>query len=315
MPRLSPCYKMLWGPGIMPLIHVNAGEMPCAGTLAAGTGPVVIMVHGFKYTPGHASECPHRHIFALTPERECFKVVSWPRGLGFDGNRADEGLAIGFGWQARGTLWRAYAEAARAGADLAALIGAIRQAAPGRPVHAIAHSFGARVVLSAMPHLEPGALGRVILLAGAEFGDHAARALQSPAGQRAEVINVTTRENDLYDFLLECLISAPAPGDRSLGLALPTGANVLTLQLDDPETLDVLGSAGFDIAAPAARICHWSPYTRPGALAFYGALLRQPERLTLAQLRAALPENAAPRWSRLMPELRLPLPSGRKPSF
>jgi hypothetical protein len=90
---------------------------------------------------------------------------------------------------------------------------------------------------------------------------------------------------------------------------------VLTLQLDDPETLDVLGSAGFDIGAPAARICHWSPYTRPGALAFYGALLRQPERLTLAQLRAALPENAAPRWSRLMPELRLPLPSGRKPSF
>lgn len=299
----------------MPLIHVNAGDIPPAEGLATVTGPVVIMVHGFKYAPGHASECPHRHIFALTPARDCFKVVSWPRGLGFDGTRPDEGLAVGFGWRARGSLWRAYAEAARAGADLAALIGAIRRAAPERPIHAVAHSFGARVVLSAIPLLEPGALGRVILLAGAEFGDHAARALQSPAGRCAEVINVTTRENDLYDFLLECLITAPAPGDRSLGLALRTGANVLTLQLDDPETLDVLGGAGFAIGAPAARICHWSPYTRPGALEFYGALLRQPERLTLAQLRAALPERAAPRWSRLVPELRLPLPTGRKASF
>jgi len=210
-------------------------------------------------------------------------------------------------------LWRAYREAARAGAALAATIRALRIRVPDRPVHAIAHSFGARVVLSALGHLEPGALGRVILLAGAEFGHHAAEALATPAGRAAEIINVTTRENDLYDFLLECLIAPPARGDRSLGLALPSGANVLTLQLDDPDTLAVLRGAGFGIAPPAARICHWSPYTRPGALPFYGALLRAPERLSLAQLRAALPERAAPRWSRILAEI--PLPMGRKASF
>ena len=302
----------------MPIIHVNAGDgLP--PTLSPDDthddcGPVVIMVHGFKYAPGHATECPHRQIFALAPERACFKVVSWPRGLGFDGQDAREGLAIGFGWNARGSLWHAYAEAARAGAALAQLVAALRQQAPHRPVHVVAHSFGARVVLSALSHLAPGALGRIILLAGAEFGHHATAALATPAGRTAEIINVTTRENDLFDALLEWLIPAPARGDRSLGLALASGPNVLTLQLDDDRTLDVLRGAGFAIAPPVARICHWSPYTRAGALRFYARLLREPERLTLAQLRAALPERAAPRWSRLAPALRLPLPIGRKAS-
>ena len=150
----------------MPLIHVNAGphgpelhdrsgdvrdHLP--GVLA-GDGPVIVMVHGFKYAPGHPSECPHRQIFAREPARASFKVVSWPRGLGFDGRDAGEGLAIGFGWNARGSVWRAYAEAARAGAAFARLVAGIRAAAPHRPVHAIDHAFGAGVVLSALAELD-----------------------------------------------------------------------------------------------------------------------------------------------------------------
>ncbi|WP_297767322.1 alpha/beta fold hydrolase [uncultured Roseovarius sp.] len=310
----------------MPLIHVDAGtdapelhDLP--GTLGemlpdllVGKGPVILMIHGFKYAPGHAHECPHRHILSLSPERECFKVISWPAGLGFGQETRDEGLGISFGWHARGTLWQAYAEAARAGERLAQLVTLIRRLAPARPIHAVAHSLGARVVLSALPHLQAGTLGRLILLAGAEFGRRAAEALETPAGRSAEVINVTSRENDFYDFLLECLIPAPARGDRSLGLALPKGPNVLNLQMDHPGTLRALRRAGFEVANPTARICHWSPYTRPGVFPMYQKLLRNTEQLPLAQLRAALPDRPAPRWSRLMslPEMRLPLPSGRK---
>ena len=83
--------------------------------MLTGDGPVIVMVHGFKYAPGHRSECPHRQILSLDPVRDCFKVVSWPRGLGFGRGAPDEGLGIGFGWNARGTLRQAYAEAARAG--------------------------------------------------------------------------------------------------------------------------------------------------------------------------------------------------------
>jgi pimeloyl-ACP methyl ester carboxylesterase len=179
-------------------------------------------------------------------------------------------------------------------------------------VHAVAHSLGARVVLQALPHLPAGAVGRLILLAGAEFGGRAAEALDTPAGRCAEVINVTSRENDLFDFLLECLIPPPVRGNRSLGLALPSGPGVLNLQMDHPGTLAALRGAGFEIGAPMTRICHWSPYTRPGALAMYDRLLREAAQLPLAQLRAALPDGPTPRWSRLLPRPAfLPAPGAR----
>lgn len=313
----------------MPLIHVNTGPTgpvlhdgagdPALALpgLLRGRGPVILMVHGFKYAPHHATECPHDHIFSLAPERRCFKVRSWPAGLGFDTGAVDEGLGIAFGWPARGNIWRAYAEAAKAGAQLAQLITMIRAVCPDRPIHAVAHSLGARVVLSALAHLPKGALRRLILLAGAEFGQRAAAALDTPAGRGVELINITSRENDFYDFLLECLIPAPRRGDRSLGLALPAGPNVLNLQMDHPGTLGALARLGFAIAPPAARICHWSPYTRPGVFPLYSSLLRRGPDLPLCAFRAALPCVPEPRWSRLLtlPELRLPLPMGRKPSF
>lgn len=313
----------------MPLFAVNAGpDGPVphdrSGALRVllpplleRPGPVILMVHGFKYAPGHATECPHRHIFALAPERDSFKVLSWPGGLGFGKGHAEEGLAIGFGWQARGSVWQAYAEAARAGAALAELVAMINAASPGRAVHAVAHSFGARVVLNALPHLPENALSRIILLAGAEFGRRAAEALATPAGRSAEVINVTSRENDLFDFLLECVITPPRRGDRSLGQSGALAPNVLDLQMDAPETLAALHRLGFSIEAPKARICHWSAYTRGGVFALYNSLLRDAAHLPLGVLRNAMPGAASPRWSRLLtlPDLGLSLPMGRKPSF
>ena len=53
----------------MPLIHANAGEAAPEARDLQGEGPVVIMVHGFKYAPDHARECPHRLIYALAPAR------------------------------------------------------------------------------------------------------------------------------------------------------------------------------------------------------------------------------------------------------
>lgn len=315
----------------MPLIQINAGpdgpelhgtSRPIAPVLQralGGAGPVIIMIHGFKFRPGHPDACPHGHILSLTPAKACRKALSWPRALGIGQGDPDEGLAIAFGWDARGTIWQAWRRAARAGAALAALLAAIHRIDPARPVHALAHSLGARVILRALcePGLPSGSLSRAILLSGAEFGSHAAEALYGEAGRQAEIINVTSRENDLFDFMLERLIAPPVRGDGALGFCLPDAPNALTLQLDHPQTRTALAQAGFPISAPRGRVCHWSTYLQPGVFDLYRALLRRADDLPLPHLRAALPERYDPRWSRLRawqpPSAALPM--GQKASF
>ena len=269
-----------------------------AAAIAGGSGPIVIMVHGFKFAPGQGDDCPHRHILSLDPQVRHRKALSWPRALGL---RPDDALrAIAFGWEGLETVRRAWDNAGRAGRALATLIDRLRLVAPHRPVHALAHSMGARVVICALAHLPGPALRRVVLLNPASYQSHARNALASPGGAAAEVINVTTRENDLFDQLLEWTIPPQHPGDRSLGAGLPEQHNLITLQLDDPRALQAMARLGHAIAPARARICHWSTYLRPGAFDLYRALLTTPEALPLDRLRLALPPDQQPRWSRLM---------------
>ncbi|REC57563.1 alpha/beta fold hydrolase [Rhodosalinus sediminis] len=288
-----------------PQLH-GLGEAPGALLAEAvrGTrGPVVVMIHGYKFVPGHPVRCPHRHILGLEARRDCWKAVSWPRALGFAGASAEEGLGLAFGWHARGTLWEAWRRAEAAGVALAQVVEVLRAAAPVRPVHVVAHSLGARVALAAMTRAAEGAFGRVLLLAGAEFAGAAEAALAAPGGRGAELVNVASRENLPFDLMLEALIAPARPGDVTLGRGLAPGPRRATLRLDDARTLAALAGRGFRVAPPARRICHWSAYLRPGALDLYRALLRAPERVPLAALatasgrasgaRAPLPSPAA----------------------
>lgn len=257
-----------------------------------GPGPAIIMLHGYKYAPGHPTHCPHMKIFSETGK-------GWPPALGFNRGSADEGLGIAFGWYARGMLWEAHRRAADLGHALAALIEMLRTAAPERPIHLIAHSLGSEIALSALPHVRAGAIDRVVLLTGASFSSRAQDSLRSPAGAAAEVFNITSRENDLFDLAFERMVSAPRQGDRAVGQGLDL-PNTTNLQLDCPDTLSVLDGLGLPIAASQRPICHWSSYRRPGVMALYTRLLRDPESLPQADLARLLPANAAPRWSRLM---------------
>ncbi|MHC0053215.1 alpha/beta hydrolase [Actibacterium sp. D379-3] len=309
----------------MPLVQVNAHKslpFPAAGgdlqaDLARALhdvppgAPVVILLHGFKFSPFRPGKSPHGHILSLTPDRDTPKVISWPRHLGFSGTRPDEGLCIAFGWEASGHIWRAYGEAARAGAALARLTAAIRTLRPGQQVDLLAHSLGARVALSALPHMAPGTLRRAILMAPAELSSRAGALLDTPAGHMAEFLNVTSRENDLFDFLLEGVIVPHRPRERSLGHNAPLHPNWCDLQIDHADTLETLARLGHRIAPPARRVCHWSPYLRPGMFGLYRAFLDGSLPL------AALPRARSPRWSRLLapPRTAFPLPfAGKAPS-
>lgn len=264
--------------------------------LPAGV-PLVVMVHGFRYAPGDKTNCPHRHIFSNNPPQDDWTAISWPRHLGLTGAR---GLSLGFGWRGRGWFVAVSRRALVAGRALAELAAMVQDLDPGRPFDVIAHSLGARVALSALPHAAPGDFRRLILLAGAEARGPAEAAMASAAGRAVQVVNVTTRENDLFDFLFEWL--AVAGLDTAIGQGLRrTPANWLDVQIDQDATLMALTRLGYPLPPPPARINHWSPYLRPGVFALYRALLDG--SLPMATLRAALPNSRDRRWSRL---LRLP---------
>jgi hypothetical protein len=252
--------------------------------------PVVAMIHGWRYAPGIVADCPHGSILSLDPPAGDRRAVSWPRHLGLDGQA---GLGIALGWPAKCDPWRAHLRAARTGQALATIARRVH-ALSGRPLQVIAHSMGARVALAALPLVDPGQISRIILLAAAETRARALAALSSPAGQRVEVINVTTRENDLFDAFFEWGIHLGLRTSigQGLGQAQPGWHD---LWIDQPRTLVGLAALGHPLADPPRRICHWSPYLRPGTIALYRALID-------GQLAATdLPRHRpARRWSRLI---------------
>ena len=293
-------------------LHLHRSQQPIDSILERTRqieGPVIVMTHGFKYSPQNAETCPHRHILSLDPERMPWLPPSWPRALGFGEGRRNEGLGIAFGWHGRGALWQAHKRAQEAGQALADLVSRLRRLNPHRPVHILGHSMGSEVALGALPHLSPGDVGRIISMTGASYHSRAVEALSTPAGHQAEFLNITSRENDLFDFLYECVIAPPRRGDRTIGAGLEA-PNALTVQLDCHDTLEHLACLGAPITAPTHRVCHWSSYMRPGVLRLYRDLLRDPDRLSLASLKRGLPDHVSQRWSRIwaLPRTTRPLP-------
>lgn len=294
----------------MPILRLNAGPdglalhgspapaRPALRSAAAGKGPVIILIHGFKYDPSASHFCPHSRIFGRTPHPESTHHTQWLRALGFACGHANEGLAIAYGWRARGNIWRAQRSALAAGVALADAIRTIREIAPHRPIHAITHSMGSEVAFEALHHLPAHAVQRIVAITGASYASVVRAAMETPAGRTAELLNVTSRENDVFDAMFEHLIARKTPNDRAMGsgLELP---NAVTLQLDCQKTLAALTRFGGYIHAPKRRVCHWSGYTRPGALQFYARALRHSDDVMLHALQDALPGASSPRWSRM----------------
>ncbi|MEP4249329.1 alpha/beta hydrolase [Tateyamaria sp.] len=311
----------------MPILRVNAGHEglaingspACARSVisgaAIGTGPVIILIHGFKYDPENAARSPHTGIFGTPKHPVRARKAQWLRPLGFGTGNADEGLAIAFAWRARANLWQAECAAHVAGRRLAEVIALIHRRSPARPIHVISHSMGSEVVFEALKCLPAGAIARIIALSAASYSSRVVTAMQTSAGQKAQLFNITSRENDVFDFIYEWLVAPPKTGDRAMGLGVDL-PNAVNIQIDCARTLAVLAHFGGHIAPPSGGMCHWSSYTRPGVLPFYGRILRCPETVSLTGMQKMLPKHVARRWSRivLQPRMAKGLPAVQSPA-
>ncbi len=289
---------------------------------AGPAAPVVVLIHGYKFDPSsiRPQDDPHRSLFAHRPDAQGRKLRSWPQGLGFDPERAERGLCIGFGWPAiephlpallaerRTGFARVYERAGAMGARLADLIARIHALAPGRAVDLMAHSLGARAALAALPHLQT-APERFVLLGAAEFDARAREALAALRTERPpSIYNVTARANDFYDAAFETFAPRRGWGERAVGLGLSDRLPFwLDLQLDREDVTDWINAQGVPLTRANARLCHWSFYTRGGAFEVYQAILRRRPGWDIPSLREA-PCFAAqePRWSRLALRLHRP---------
>jgi len=218
------------------------------------------------------------------------------------------------GWEARGTLWSAYARAGEAGRGLASLMARIRAQNSGAQPTVLAHSLGARVCLAALPYLAPGSLRLAVLLAPAELAHATAELVASPAGRSLNILHATTQENAAFDRALEWLMAPHRPGARALGNAPAPSVHWTTLAIDSPAARAGLRSLGYVIPPPDRRVCHWSVYTRAGLLPLYRDVLTG--RLPLVTLRNALSagqirqERAQPNRCRHMVRGAQAAPSG-----
>lgn len=270
---------------------------------AREAAPIVVLVHGYKFDAARGDADPHRSLYAFRPLAESGRIRSWPAGLGFSDDGGESGLCIGYAWPSRPPPLResligrcsgfrsVYERAGRYGARLAEVLTLLQRLAPERPVDVLAHSLGARVALAALPHLtEPP--GRLVLLGAAEFGERA-RAFLAGAPRTPEVYNIVQRSNDIYDTLFALFAPRSGRGDRPVGQGLGSPhPGWLDLELDRPDLTQWINAQGIPLAPSPRGPCHWSFYTRAGALAVYEAILRRRPGWDIPSLRA-LPFLAA----------------------
>lgn len=275
---------------------------------------VTILIHGYQYHPDTKSDDPHRLLFAFKPAVSCWKIRSWSHGLGFT-RRADEnGLCIGFAWPAAAGVAKSYLTTGKSpfhgiyqkapefGRQLAELVAMVQAADPGRRIDLVAHSLGARVALSSLPHLEKHP-ERIILLGGAEFDSQARRFLEGkPKNRTAHIYSFTARSNDIYDAAFEMF----APRTSSTDMPIGSGGKVdhpnwINIQIDRAEVSNWINAQDIPLRPVHRHFCHWSFYTRHGAFGIYRAILDRKPGWDIEDLRRVpgLTEQE-PRWSRVL---------------
>ena len=283
--------------------------------LDAQSGPVTLMLHGFKYCPFHVPSArdpvlrdPRQLIYADVPASDCVRVASWPRLLDRAGPTIGiswPGMHAGSGdWAALRGFAEVYDRAGLVARQVARLADMIAARDPSRRIDFVGHSLGGRVALAALPHLMRAEPGRVLLWGAAERAEVARRHAAEAPG-RTGIVNVRARTNARFDTMFE--MCAPGRGP-ALGRSEPV-AGLVDLTLDDPVTEAALAQRGITLARAPRGKCHWSFYTRKGTGALYREILDRPGIWTDERIAALAQVETPP--SRLPAMLAALFPANR----
>ena len=225
---------------------------------------VLIMVNGFDYDPTeHSDDNPHQTLFEEW--RESVQKYT-----------DDDWECFGFGWYSAelepgswlGGLVRAHWNPYRWGWELAGnAAGILAQAiqkrldGPSAEICIIAHSLGARVVLSALSQLPSESVARVLLLNGSEYSQ-SSKVIATYTD--SHVLNVIVRADDVLNklgsvFAPEAFIKAVV---GQSGIHNPPD-NWLDICLDDPGVQARATTCGYDNIRgdnPDNIADHWYSY-------------------------------------------------------
>jgi len=281
--------------------------------LTRESGPVTLMLHGFKYCPFHTPSAqdpdlrdPHRLIYSDSPETTCDRVASWPALL----NRP--GPTLGIAWPAmhdgRGSLaamrgfGQVYERARQIARQVARLADRIAILDPTRRIDLIGHSLGGRIALAALPLMQHAEPSRVLLWGAAERANVAATQIAN-ASARTVIVNVRAHSNARFDSMFEWVAPGVGPALGAVGQI----DGISSLTLDDPVTEKALASRGLPLDTAPRGKCHWSFYTRAGTGPLYAALLDQPGIWTanriagLSRIEGVTPPSLVATLSALLP--------------
>lgn len=291
-------------------------ELACFARAAPKSAPVVILLHGLRYSWRAGRGCdPHATLYrtGALPEtrRTRPERANWPHLLGFSEHGVTDGLCIAFGWDAGGLSDLRMMEQVkdRYAPGLCAVLDAVRS--HGLTADLFGHSLGAALGLAAISACDAHRVRRAILLGPAERREAARRALG--AARRTEFIHVLARANDLFD---EAFSRLSGGGGAAKDCRAPLGAGGLgdasdrwiDIQIDHPDTKSWLSARANAPMRRRERVSHWVYYSDPTAMALYRDILRDPAESAISSgaLRDA-PRAIEPRWSRLRPKPPLKL--------
>jgi len=249
--------------------------------------PIVVLIHGFTPPSTRRALSAHQTIFAPCSRHTAPHLRSWPEALGFSPDTVTDGLCIGFSWPselpgdppraglaARGGFARVYDRAGEAGFALADLIDQVHDHDPARQIDLVGHSLGARVALAALRKTS-GKPGQILLLGGAEYLSVARAGLVVSAARAAQVYNITSRENRLYDLLLQRFGPPEHRPSPPLGQGMEDAVpGWIDIPLEHPGVRAACARRGILLSRPRWRISHRHFYLRPELFALYSNLLR-----------------------------------------